>query len=566
MKKLFILIVLISEMSFASDLKTLAEKSDFTQTGLAEETYRLCKDFSKKFPSHVKCGNYGTTPEGRPVPYMLVHDGKNSGPVIWVQAGIHAGEIDGKDGVFWLLRELLEGKIKPNPIKGIRLVFVPIVNLDGHERRGKLNRPNQIGPEEMGWRTTSQNYNMNRDFMKLDSKEMIALNTLWGKFHPILSLDLHVTDGAQFEPEVGLITLPHTSHGNSSLHKAGAEFELQMVQKMKERNHLALPFYPNFEEELNPKSGFSRYVSTPRFSQGYWHVRGRMGMLVETHSWKNYKTRVLVMRDTVLSTLEIARERAQGWEKAARENQKENLAGKEVTLEFKNDGTSKKIDFPAYHYQVTDSQISGGKVIRYFPEKKEIWKVPFFETLIPALTVTAPEKGYYIPVSEAEWIIPKLKVHQIQFKTLKDSKPFKAQVYRIAKTEFAAASFEGHQNLTVIGKWGEEEVELRPNSIFIPINQPEAKTILHLFEPEAKDSFLSWGFMNRMFEKKEYMESYVVEDVAREMIKDSKIKKDFEENLKDEAFASDPEKRFNFFHQRHSSWDKYLNRYPIFKK
>ena len=147
MKKIIICLLLASSTSFAADLTTQAEKSNWKQTGRAEETQRLCLSFQKHFPKKVKCHIYGKTPENRSLYYMTVGDTKT--PAVWVQAGIHAGEIDGKDAVFLLMKEILEGKIK-NPLQGIHLVFIPIVNLDGHERMGKWNRPNQVGPEEMG--------------------------------------------------------------------------------------------------------------------------------------------------------------------------------------------------------------------------------------------------------------------------------------------------------------------------------------------------------------------------------------------------------------------------------
>lgn len=566
MIKIIFLVLLTSRSLFAMELTTIAQKSNWLKTGKADETYRLCADFAKSFPQKISCGTYGKTPSGRKLPYLHIHDGSAQGPVIWVQAGIHAGEIDGKDAVFWLLKDLLEGKVKPNPIKGIQLVFVPIVNLDGHERMSKWNRPNQIGPEETGWRTTAQNLNLNRDFAKAEAPEMKALIKLWNKFDPILSLDLHVTDGAHFQPEVGLIILPVLSFGKTELHQSGSNFEELLLKKMKERNHLALPFYPSFEDELNPLSGFSRYVSTPRFSQGYWFNRGRLGMLVETHSWKSYKTRVLTHRNTVLSSLEIAQSKASEWLKSSKNFRQTVLNGKSVDLEFKHDGQSKIIEFPAYRFKVVDSKVSGGKVLRYFTNEPEVWKLPFYENLIPSLTVRAPEKGYYIPSYVVEIVLEKLKVHHIEFKQINKEESLKGQVYRANKTEFSPAPFEGHQTLKVTGNWGQEEVKIQAGSLFVPIAQKNARMVLQLLEPEAKDSFAYWGYFNAFFERKEYMEDYVAEDVALEMLKDKKIKNEFEERLdSDREFAKDPSKRLEFFYQRHSSWDQNFNRYPILK-
>ncbi len=542
----------------ATDLTTIAEKSGWKQTGRADETERLCHDFQKSYPSRVKCKALGKTPEGRTLYSMIV--GKLTDPVVWVQAGIHAGEIDGKDATFWLLKDILTKKIQPDPLAGLCLVFIPIMNLDGHERFAKYNRPNQVGPEEMGWRVTSQNYNLNRDYVKVDAPEMRMITTWWRKVNPVLSLDLHVTDGAQFQPQVGLVVLPTTAFGNSNFHKAGSAFETALVEKMKARGQMALPFYPSFEEEDDPKTGFSRYVSNPRFSQSYWYHQDRLGMLVESHSWKDYANRVKTHYDTVLSSLEVAQEQSKDWRMFG----KYSVNGSKVALEFKHTDKHTMIDFPGYEYKKIKSPISGVEVIEYDPSKKQVWKVPFYEELSPSLVVTAPKTGYLIQPSEAAIILPILDVHGIKYSKAKILPP-NPQVFRATKTEFNPKSLEGHHTLKVEGEWNEEKVDFPAGMIFVSISQRSPKFILHLFEPKAQDSFLSWGFFNRYFEQKEYMENYVAHQVGLEMLKDPKIKKEFEEKMKDKAFADNSEERYNFFYRKHPSWDVKFNRYPVYK-
>jgi hypothetical protein len=547
------------------DLRTLAEKTDWKKTGRADETARLCLDFQKQYPSQVSCKILGKTPEYRDHFYMVVGNPKN--PVVWVQAGIHAGEIDGKDAVFLLINEILSKKLKPDPLKGLCMVFIPIMNLDGHERFGKYNRPNQIGPEEMGWRTTSQNLNLNRDFMKVDAPEMRDILKLWHQMDPILSLDLHVTDGAQFQPEVGLIVLPNDFHGSSSLHKFGKAFETDLVNKLNSKEHLALPFYPSFEDEENPLSGFSRYVATARFSQGYWYNNNRLGMLVETHSWKDYANRVRTHHDTVLASLELAQLNSKEWKEAASELDLQKLAGTKVDLEYKRTEKSRMIDFQGFEFSKKKSLVSGHDVLKYNPLVPQIWKVPFYEELKPTLTVDAPVEGYFIQPADLFWILPKLQVHAIKYLTWNKNNPTDLKIYRATKTLFSVKSYEGHQTLTTEGEWRKEDVLLPKGSIFVPINQPKARLVLQLLEPQAQDSFSSWGFFNKSFEQKEYMENYVTEDVALEMLKQPEIQEEFAAKIKaDPEFAKDPDKRFEFFYKKHASWDERLNKYPVFKK
>jgi Zinc carboxypeptidase len=557
------LTLLTSTLSFALghlELRTLAEMSGWKKTGRAQETERLCRDFALSYPKHIKCEVYGKTPEGRTLhSIIVVGEGfKNSDPTIWVQAGIHAGEIDGKDAVFLLLREIFQENKYSEVLKGLRLVFVPIVNLDGHERFEKFNRPNQTGPEEMGWRTTAQNLNLNRDFAKAEAPEMVALLKLWQKYQPILSLDLHVTDGAQFQPEVGIIT-------TTLLKNSGKMLESALMEKMLARNVKALPFYPSFERDDDPTSGFARYVSSPRFSQGYWSHQNRLGMLVETHSWKDYANRVHSHHETVLSVLELAHTQGEKWLKEARELDQRKIGSTDVDLEFKHSEKFKTIEFPGYEYKISSSEISGKKMITYDPKVPQIWKVPLYEELIPSLTVTAPSKGYFIPPTLADWMSEKLKIHGIRFERVKVSKNERLQVFRATKTLFSPGPFEGRQTLVVEGQWIQETVTILASSLFVPIDQKNSQLILQLLEPRAKDSFLAWGFMNAYFEQKEYMEDYVTEVVALEMLKDVKIKEEFEARLKDEEFEKSAPMRLGFFYQKHPSWDRKFNLYPIYK-
>ena len=550
------------------ELLTLAEKSHWQKTGRADETDRLCQAFQKDYPARVRCLTYGITPEGRELKALIVSDSLKSehkNPAVWIQAGIHAGEIDGKDAVFLLIREILEKKITPDPLHGLTLVFVPIVNLDGHERFGKWNRPNQIGPEEMGWRTTAQNLNLNRDFAKTDTLEMQALLKLWDEYDPIVSADLHVTDGAKFQPEVGVIISP-TDVGRGELKNLGKKLENDLMDKMAMQKHLTLPYYPELETDGDPLSGFARTQSPPRFSEGYWSARNRIGILVETHSWKNYANRVSSQHDVVLDILELAQKDAGAWVKAVRALDQENLAGQNVDLEFKHTQKSHVIEFPGYHFLKEEkSKVSGGPAVHYFDDQPEIWKVPFFDELAPSLTVKAPALGYFIPPSAAIWMKPKLDLHHVQYSVYTNAAPPHLETFRATETTFAAKPYEGRQTLKLKGEWKEEAVTLPKGTLFVPIHQANARLAMFLLEPLAVDSFVEWGFFNSAFEQKEYMEDYVAEEVGAQMLAiDPKIRDEFNARLKaDPEFEKTPKKRLEFFYKLHPSWDTRYNLYPV---
>jgi hypothetical protein len=561
------------------DLATVAQKSGFVKTGRYEEVIRLCSEFAAAYPGKVKCVNFGGTPEGRPMLAVIASaDGtldpadakQKDRPVILFQGGIHAGEIDGKDAGFLALQEMLDGKAAPGALAKVTAVFVPVFNVDGHERFGAHNRPNQVGPEEMGWRVTSQNLNLNRDYMKADAPEMRAMLHLLEDWSPIVYLDLHVTDGAKFQHELSFLVDPLPA-GDEGVKHAAFELRDGVIAKLKKEKHLPIgDFYPSFVKDDDPASGFALYSAPPRFSTEYWSLHDRIGVLVETHSWKDYANRVRSTHDALIATFELATKRAAAWQKAAHDADAANaaLAGKPVTLAWDNDlKQSHLIDFQGYAYTRTPSEVSGGTWTQYDVTKPLVWKVPLFDGLAPALTANAPLEGYLVPAAVAPWIRDRLEAHGIEFTTLKDVRPrLGVQTFRATETTFAPSSYEGRQKLTVKGAWAAEPRDIPPGSLFVPIRQAKARLVMELFEPQAPDSFLSWGFFNGFFEQKEYMEGYVEEEIAREMLKDPAVKAEFDAQVaKDPEFAKSPEKRLAFFYRRHPSWDERMGLYPVYR-
>jgi len=579
-----VLFFLLSLLCFAVSadtkvLKTTGELSHFQKTGRYIEVERLCKAFATKFPDQVDCITFGTTPEGRKMRALVLADSKKGllafwnkkqkRPVIYFQGGIHAGEIDGKDAGFWLVRQILEKEANPKlleALKKVTLVFVPVFNVDGHERFGKNNRPNQIGPEEMGWRTTSQNYNLNRDYLKAESPEMQALIKLLDTWDPVVGLDLHVTDGAQFQHDIAIVTEP-SFQGPPELREAAKEVEASLLASLKAQGHLPLGFYPAFKKPDNPASGVSLYVSPPRYSQGYLAIRNRMGILVETHSWKDYAARVKATRDILEDVIILAAQKGSQWRKLINEvdSRFSNSVGQTVNLSFEATDKHQEIEFLGYKYSREESEVSGGMVPTYFPNQPEVWKIPLYSELVPKVSANIPE-GYVVPKPFASIVVPKLKAHGIKYTEISDDVGDKELgLFRSDNFTFAQKPFEGHQNLNVAGEWKKEHVTINPGDIFVTTRQPKAQVVLHLLEPKAPDSLLFWGFFNNRFEPKELLEDYVAEGIAKELLANPEIKKTFEEKLDDSDFENSTEKRIEFFHKLHPSADKVLGLYPVYR-
>ncbi len=561
----------------ADDLATVAQQSGYQRTGHYAEVERLCPAFQQRWPQQVRCFEFGRSPEGRPMLALAASaDGTldaatahaRARPVVLMQGGIHSGEIDGKDAGFLALRQMLEGRAAGNALTKVTFVFVPVFSVDGHERFGRWNRPNQVGPEEMGWRTTAQNLNLNRDYVKADTPEMQAMLRLLNEWDPILYVDLHVTDGAKFEHDISYGVQP-TQAGDADLRRVATAMRDALMAKMTSQGSLPLDFYPEFVSYEDPQSGFAETIGPPRFSQIYWSRRNRIGVLVETHSWKDYPTRVRITRNTIVDMMELAAASGAEWLRAAEaaDRRSAQVGGANVTLVYGNTDKIRMIDFRGYAYTREPSSISGSLATHYDDTRPQIWHLPLKDEVKPLVSVTAPRGGYIVPAAYAQFVREKLTLHAVEFRVL-DAPLSKAAVetFRATSVKRSPATFEGHTTVTLEGQWKPEARDVPAGSLFVPIAQAHSLMAMTLLEPGDVDSLVSWGFFNAAFEPKEYMEEYVAEMVGEEMLKDPQVKQAFVRRLvEDPAFASSPAARLEFFYRRSPSWDERLNLYPVYR-
>jgi len=567
-----------------TNLATVAEESGFRTTGRTDEVAQLCAGLVQKWPEAVRCIEYGRSAEGRAMLALLIcraADPKKV-PLLMIQGGIHPGESDGKDAGFITLREMLSGAAAPDVLSRIAILFVPAFNVDGHERFGRWNRPNQNGPEETGWRTTAQNLNLNRDYMKAEAPEMQAMLRLLCEWDPLICADIHVTDGADFEPDISLQAEP-INQGDPALYASGRELRDLLIEKLAAQGALPLPFYPDLAKTDDPASGFLLTVYSPRFSTGYFPQRNRFTILVETHSWKPYARRIEITRNTIVGLAELVAAHGSRWEVEAHAADEDaiRIGGTDVTLDYTSGwreptqapqapGASgdEMIDFRGYAYTREPSPISGDLVTVYDPTTPQIWRVPYRSRVEPSLIVKAPLGGYVVPAAYAAEIGGKLALHGICFERIvEDFDGVRAEVFRATSVKFSSSPFEGRMRATLDGKWARESHTIRAGALFVPIAQPLSRLLLALLEPQAPDSLAAWGFFNACFEQKEHMEPYVAEQIARGMLTNNPaLRAQFAQQMEnDTAFAASPAARLDFFLSRHASRDVRYNLYPVFR-
>lgn len=568
------LILIVHLMSYGQSDKWLTkyERSNFLETPRYEETIRYSKMLAYA-SDFIHYTTFGISPQGRDLPLLIADKNKNFTPesvkksgnaILFIEACIHPGESEGKDAGFMLLRDILIHHKYPELLENTTILFIPVFNVDGHERFNAYNRINQNGPKEMGWRTTANNYNLNRDFTKADAPEMQQWLKLFNQWMPDMFIDIHTTDGADYQYQ-----LTYAMHIQGDMDKAHTHWQnnyLKNIEKKLLYDDILIFPYVSFRRWHDPRSGLVRRMHSPRYSTGYSASQNRPALLLETHMLKNYKTRVYATYHLLRHTIAIIdKEHEKLKQININADQKaEQLAGKEFDLDYyisQKDSTTVK--FKGVDYDIVYSDLTGGDWIQFTDKPKE-YELVLFEKLKSAAKVQLPE-AYIVPVEWQE-VISRLDLHDINYEILEKDTTITIETYKFSDIQFANFPFEGRQ---MVRNFQYKKIKYEKNfikgSVIIPVNQRSAKLIAHLFEPLGPDSFLKWGFFNTIFERKEYVETYVMEKMAREMIQENPhFKDEYEEAVREkpEYYNSQWNKLFWFF-ERTPYWDQQKDVYPV---
>jgi len=559
--------------------RTRAEKSDYRVTPDLEETMRFCRLLEAR-SRWLRVTSYGRSSQGRELPLVIVskdyaftpEEARATGkPIVLVQNGIHAGEIEGKDASLELLRDMVVLSQHSSVLDSVILLVMPVFSVDAHERSSHYNRINQNGPEMMGWRFTPIGLNLNRDYLKAETPEMQAfLASVYTKWRPHLLIDNHTTDGADYRHDLTYACNRGPGVAAAVDRWLAEAIEDRAVTRTKEMGHLTAP-YLEFVKGDDPLTGIALSNAPPRFSTGYTPLHGRPSVLVETHMLKPYAIRVRATYDMMVAILSEVAARPRALTAAVAAAEKEavargrvvNPAGREVVLTTRVGDRRDSLMFKGWRTEWEPSAIAGSRVPRYESEPWDV-VIPYFHERVPALTVRQPA-GYVIP---REWAaaVQRLDVHGVAYRRLTAVWEDTVEVQRVLEWHAAPRSFEGHRPITVDRVNLERQLRrYEPGDIWVPLDQPSAAVAVHLFEAQAPDGLMFWNVFDTVFEPKEYAEDYVMEPLARRMmVEDPALARRFEARVAaDTAFARSPGARVDFFF-RHTPWaDPEQNLHPV---
>jgi len=557
---------------------TPSEKSGFRTTPSYDETITYLRRLVAAAPE-LRMVSLGKSAEGRDVwmiiaskeraftPETLARTGK---PILFAQGGIHSGEIDGKDAGLMLLRDMTVGRTGNPPsattskklLERASFLFVPIFNVDGHERSSRFGRINQRGPENMGWRTNARNLNLNRDYSKIDAEEMRALVGALNRWNPDLYLDLHVTDGVDYQYDITFGWNLTTGWSPEITRWMNTTLEPALLRDLKARGHIPGPVvFPAVADDLS--KGLSLGNSKPRFSNGYADARHLAGVLVENHSLKPYDQRVLgtvVLLHSALQTL--------GREGAALRVATANDQRRHVDpiyldwldTELTSSGT---VEFLGVESRLTLSPISG-TLRREWLGRPVTFRVPvLIHTAKPAAFASRP-KAYWIPAAWTD-VIERMKIHGIRMERIDAPREIDVEMYRIRDPKFEPEVFEGRHQVKVAVTTEKRRERFPAGSYRVPMDQPLGILAALLLEPLSADSFLQWGFFFSILQRTEYVENYVTEPLAEKMLaSDPKLAEEFAKKIADDpVFRQDAEARLRFFYERTPYYDERWMLYPV---
>ena len=555
--------------------QTKTEQTDYKKTSTYDETIAFCKklDLASNLISYK---TYGKSGEGRDMPLLIAAAGSAFTPelarrqgkvIVLIQAGIHAGEIDGKDAGLALLRDIAITKTRLDLLKDVVIVFEPIYSVDGHENWNAYNRINQNGPDEMGFRANATNLNLNRDYMKADAPETRAWLGLWNKWKPDLFIDCHVTNGADFQYNVTYEYAHFQEVAPSIKAWMDEHFDGVVVPNVEKEGNLLTHYVEFAGREVT--GGIATFIATPRFATGYTAIRNRAGLLIETNVYKSYKSRVRGTYDVLRYSVEEAgRSKASLFVANVTADTQTVERGKtyddkrQFPLSLTITDKSTQLAFKGVKYTMEDSLISGGKRIIYGTEPLNI-TIPRFDDARIAAAVAPPL--YYIVPPQYKDAIELLRLHGVKFTLLKKPMTTEIESYKMSEPKWSTSSFENRVTLTAKQSPVTETRTFATGSALVPLDQEAANVAIHLLEPNGPDSLLYWGFFNSIFEQKEGGSGYVLEKLAIDMIvKDPKLQEEFDRRLLEPAFARSPQARLRFFYERSPF---YLNQkigvYPV---
>lgn len=560
---------------FGMVLVALGQKCSFeTSGGKASATYpevlEWYQSLAKKH-KEIKVINKGKTDAGFPLQLVLIsNDGifdpakwhQNNKVVILVNNGIHAGEPDGIDASMMLARDIIEKKSLPS---NVSIAIITAYNIGGLLNRSSTSRANQNGPEEYGFRGNSQLLDLNRDFIKCDSKEAISFSEIFHNLNPDVFIDNHVSDGADYQHTMTLLTTQYDKLGKVQGAWLRDVFEPKLYKSMSAKGWDMVP-YVDFEF-TDLSKGMTMFNEPPRYASGYAALFQTFSFVAETHMLKPFADRVKSTYDLMFSLIEEssknAEELLQARKTAVAALKKENI----FPLKWVPDYTqSEKITFKGYEKDSAISEATGLKKY-YFNHNKPFEKSINFYCHFKGIDTVVSPAAYIIPQGWDE-VLERLKANDVKIKRFKKDTLIEVTAYYITSNQSLAQAYEKHhKNYNTSVRTEKLLLPFKKGDYWLPTDQKAKRYLIETLEPKSEDGFFAWNFFDAILQQKEGYSDYRWEDIAAKVLENNpELRQKLElKKSEDAVFASDPHKILDFIYKNSPYYEKTHLRYPVYR-
>jgi hypothetical protein len=568
----FSLFLLLFGSSFAQQNSnpTFFEKGNGNQSANYQEILDFYEKLDLDFET-VQGLNFGFTDSGEPLRVIIFnadkrfdYDFKPEKAYVLINNGIHAGEPDGIDATMQLFRDLAYKKIKVP--KKVVIIAIPTYNIGGLLNRNSTSRVNQNGPEEYGFRGNARNYDLNRDFIKADTKNTLGFyNCFHYFFSPDIFIDNHVSNGADYQYKLTYIMTEPDRLGTTLGNFVKDEMTPAIVKDLQTKKVESTPYVNVWQG--TPDQGFAQFNDTPRYATGYTSLFNTIGYVVETHMLKPYNERVKVTYDFMVSTINYA---DKNWEKIKNmriQNNQQNKATNSYPIQWTIDSSKvEKMTFLGYEGSYKKSDVTTGNRLFYDKNKPYAKTIDYYGRYKPTKEIKIPF-AYIIP--QGQWkVIDLLKLNKIEISKLHQDTLIAVESYKIIDYTTAKSAYEGHyphSNTKVTTTTS--KIPFRKGDYLVKTDQLGVKYLLETLEPEAVDSFFNWNFFDTILQQKEGYSSYVFEDLANDFLNENPLlREQLSAKIKeDKAFATNPAAQLEWVYKNSPYYEKAHLHYPIYR-
>jgi hypothetical protein len=568
MKKCF-LALLICFIFFQANaqLTPFEQSKDKNYTATYAEIIAYYQKLSKQYPQ-IKMISYGTTDVGKPLSLIVLSKDKVFDPalikkqdkrVLLINNGIHPGEPEGIDASMMLVRDLLKNNKLP---KDVVLCFIAVYNIDGCLNRG-VSRINQNGPRAYGFRGNYKNLDLNRDFIKADSKNALAFMQILNTWQPEVFVDNHTSDGADYQYVMTLIETQKDKQNPILAEYTAKTLSPELYKRMAKSGYEMTPYVE--EKKATPDSGIVSFLETPRFATGYTSQHNIISYITETHMLKPFDKRVYATYDFMKNMIDICQRDAKliGEVKYKADEQ----VKQQTTFALNWELDEKKYDtitFKGYMGAYKPSEVSGLPRLYYDRSKPFTKTIKYFDNYKATLTADKPV-AYIIPQAWQK-VIELFKLNKVTMYKLTHDTTLNLQMYYISDYKTASHPFEGHyMHNNVKLNPVDTKVKCYAGDYIVYTNQALNRYIVETLEPQGVDSFFTWNFFDSVLGEKEYFSDYVFEDVAADLLKkDPDLKKKLDdEKAKNPQLANNADAQLYFVYRNSPYFEKTYLRYPV---